>query len=775
MADQERQLTGRAASIAKRRAIANGGKTGRPNPESVTNTASNTRRTKRAPASEPAPMTLRERLSASEAAPAPRVSQPKLERNRRSVTMAEGRKRSMARRDQLTRGRPGYARPAPADQADLSGLVGREASIARRRAIAGLEPKAPRSERRRDDQAAVTTDSAQATGAPKPATERRATANPVNDKRQRNGRPRGGATLAKAPSRGRMLSMARRAALAGRGKTGVDSVSGRSSQAAATNLLRKAGVSSREIAKRVREERCEHGKCSESGPRPTGRARRSNGARPNDAPSKVGVSTTASGQTLTGTQVGRSQRTTGDEAGACRQVTGTEYMGAEVFQEFCGIGPTPAPNRESASVVTTGGQTVTGDQVGRSTKVTGDETGAGRQLTGTPYTAPGPEGAPPKVGQTQTLSGRTVTGSLIGRNNTLTGVESGACQRVTGNEYLGFEHFDSVCKTRPEPVGTLKVGLDTTWRGQTVTGSLVAGTARVTGNETGRCEIVTGTTYLGAEQIAADCGPETARRTAERMPLGRSTPGFGLTGIQPGIGGAMTGDVKGACQPVTGTPYLGEDDLLATCGSEEFAALPGSDDFPQPLGGGQWGQFSIDTPARAAQSQQARRSVTGTHYDEEHSRITGPFNMGGNRVTGTEGFRARRAEERRETGPARPGSVMPPRPATAMPVAAAIEDTTAESEPSRPRITGEGLDGGLRITGDDWGRNERVTGTEGKSAHSRNPTRRGPPVGAFAGARAFRDAQAQDRDRPQSESRVTGSSGNTERGALVTLSGGARG
>jgi hypothetical protein len=773
MADQERQLTGRAASIAKRRAIANGGKTGRPSPESVTNTDSNTRRTKRGQVSEAAPMTLRERLSASEPAPA------KPERNRRSVDMAEGRKRSMARRDQLTRGRPGYARPAPADQADLSGLVGREASIARRRAIAGLELTAPRSGRQRDGQASVTTDSSQATGAPKPATERRAAATPVNDKRQRNGRPRGGPTLAKAPSRGRMLSMARRAALAGRGKTGVDSVSGRSSQAATTNLLRNAGVSSREIAKRVREERCEHGKCGESGPRPTGRARRSNGARPGEAPAKVGVSTTASGQTLTGTQVGRSRRTTGDETGACRQVTGTEYMGAEVFQEFCGIGPTPAPNRQSAVTTTGGGQTLTGDQVGRSSKVTGDETGAGRQLTGTPYTAPGPEGAPPKVGQTQTLSGRTVTGSLIGRNTSLTGVESGACQRVTGNEYLGFEHFDSVCKTRPEPVGILKVGLDTTWRGQTVTGSLIAGTARVTGNEMGRCEIVTGTTYLGAEQIAADCGPETARQTAERMPLGRSTPGFGLTGLQPGIGGAMTGDIKGACQPVTGTPYLGGDDLLATCGSEEFAATPGSDDFPQPLGGGQWGQFSIDTPARAAQSQPARRSVTGTHYDEEHSRITGPFNMGGNRVTGTEGFRARRAEERRENGPSRPGSVMPPRSATAIAAIAAttvIEETPAESEPARPRITGEGLDSGRRITGNDWGRNERVTGTEGKSAHSRNPTRRGDaPVGAFAGARAFRDAQVQERERPQSETRVTGGSGGTERGALVTLSGGARG
>jgi len=479
----------------------------------------------------------------------------------------------------LTRGLLGDGRPAPADQPDLRGLVGREAAIARRRAIAGLEPVVPQNTR-------FDVTAAQADNVLQPGTERRATLNPLNDRRQRNSRPRGGPTLAKAPSRGRMVSMARRVALAERGKTGVDSVSGRSSQAVTTHLLRNAGVSSREIAKRVREARCEHGKCGDSGPRPTGRIRRT----PNALPSKVGVSTTASGQTLTGTLVGRSWRTTGDEAGACRQITGTEYLGAEIFQEFCSIRLEPAPNRQSAVAVTSGGQTVTGDQVGRSAKVTGDEAGAGRQLTGTPYTAPGPEGAPSKVGQTQTLAGRAVTGSLVGRTPALTSVEPGSCQRITGNEYLGLEHFDSFCKTRPEPVGPLKVGLDTTWRGQTVTGTLVAGKARVTGNEAGRCEIVTGTTYLGSEQVAADCGPEMARQVAERMPVGRSTPGFGLTGTQPGVGGVTTGDSKGACQPVTGTPYLGGDDLFAHCGTdaftEEFAATPGSDDFPQPLGGG---------------------------------------------------------------------------------------------------------------------------------------------------------------------------------------------
>jgi|GEM_PF-5925776 len=99
MADQERQLTGRAASIAKRRAIANGGKTGRPDPESVANTGPNRRNAQRVPSGEAAPMTLRERPSAAEPTPARCESQPKPERDRRSVNQAEGRRRSIARRD----------------------------------------------------------------------------------------------------------------------------------------------------------------------------------------------------------------------------------------------------------------------------------------------------------------------------------------------------------------------------------------------------------------------------------------------------------------------------------------------------------------------------------------------------------------------------------------------------------------------------------------------------------------------------------------------------
>ena len=38
---------------------------------------------------------------------------------------------------------------------------------------------------------------------------------------------------------------------------------------------------------------------------------------------------------MTGTQANRSVKTTGNEASTCRSITGTEYLGAEVFQTFC--------------------------------------------------------------------------------------------------------------------------------------------------------------------------------------------------------------------------------------------------------------------------------------------------------------------------------------------------------------------------------------------------------------------------------------------------------
>ena len=109
-----------------------------------------------------------------------------------------------------------------------------------------------------------------------------------------------------------------------------------------------------------------------------------------------------------------------------------------------------------------------------------------------------------------------------------------------------------------------------------------------------------------------------------------------MTGIQPGVGGVMTGDQRGACEAVTGTPYVGADQLAAACGAE---APAGTDTHGQSPEGAAWTRFSVTSPARAAQLQRdAQGSVTGTSY-EQGNRITGPFDMAGGKVTGTEQFR----------------------------------------------------------------------------------------------------------------------------------------
>ena len=143
----------------------------------------------------------------------------------------------------------------------------------------------------------------------------------------------------------------------------------------------------------------------------------------------------------------------------------------------------------------------------------------------------------------------------------------------------------------------------------------------------------------------------------------------------------------------------------------------------------------------------SRGQVTGSSY-EFGGRITGPFDMATDKVTGTEQFRF----DRRGSQP-----VMLPAPAP---------QSEASAQPVS-RVTGEGS--GHRITGDDWDRGDRVTGTEGVSARRRNPSRRGG-LTAMPGFQPKRNDEV-----PEPVSRITGASGNTTAGSLITVSGGARG
>ena len=498
----------------------------------------------------------------------------------------------------------------------------------------------------------------------------------------------------------RALVLARREALSKRGKSAN---APKSTTAASVSRQGNPDMSARELSQKVRELRAKVGSAGSSragGTRPSGPNRHgAKQAAAAEAHWKVGVSETSSGQVVTGTQANRSEKTTGNEAATCRAITGTEYLGAEVFQTFCQSAPVasqPAKVRVSATThgnrvtgnevgrsekvtgdepgtcknitgteyvsanqsaafcgtsspspspspsprkvgrsQTHGGQAVSGVMVGRSSKVTGDEPGSGKQLTGSQYVSDQGQvtgRAPTKVASLHTLRGTGITGTHVGRSEHVTGDEPGSCRLVTGDEYVGSQQYADFCGSKPEPEAA-KVGFSVTNRAQVVSGTHTGRSSNVTGDEPGTCKVVTGTPYAGLEQAGDFCNSKSVAEIRQRTPVRGSNR---MSGIQPGIGGVLTGAGRGACEAVTGTPYIGGDQLAKVCG----AAAAHDSDFPQPLAGSQpWQQFSIQSPARSAQvGREPAGAVTGTSY-EQGSRITGPFDLAGDMVTGTEQFR----------------------------------------------------------------------------------------------------------------------------------------
>lgn len=468
---------------------------------------------------------------------------------------------------------------------------------------------------------------------------------------------------------------------------------------------------------------------------------------PDTAPDKVDVTHTARGTTVTGSSVGQTSRMTGDEPGACRGITGTEYLSSEQFKEVCGTTPPSTPHKVSV-MLSQGQQPVSGTGVGRSSKVTGDEPGSCREITGSQYYTASDFGnlcsvsGPRKVGDMKTVSGGRVTGTEVARNPKMSGDEKGGCKPITGTDYVSAEQLQAVCATSTPVSAVSKVSVDQTLRGQPITGSPIGRGLHVTGDEPGGCAPVSGTPYIGRSQYGAFCPAPALVEQETRLPSDALIPAQAVTGDRPGAGGsAMTGDERGACEIISGTPYVGVDNSMPHCATSgrfvqrartrEEPARP-----PAPA------DFSILSPARAAH-QRRFDEVTGTGYNSD--RITGPVNKANGLITGTPEFR------HRDSGVLRQDQ----------------EEVIAAAR----RLTGEGSQAGTRITGDAWDSASRVTGTEGTSSLARNMSQRGQPRGEMASARRFRDVEQPE----VPESRVTGSSGNTGQGAVVTLSGGARG
>lgn len=542
-------------------------------------------------------------------------------------------------------------------------------------------------------------------------------------------------------------------------------------------------------------------------------------SKPEPAPRKVGASATSRGQTVSGTEVRRSVTVTGGEAGTCKPVTGTEYLGSENFAEFCaGKGMTDRPEKSPMGMTARKGLAVSGSDEARAVSVTGGEAGAQRGITGSQYNDAGISrltiNGPSKVALTHTIAGRPVSGIEIGRSIKVTGDEAGSCRAISGTEYLSNEQFQSVCHTQPEP-GPAKVGEADSLAGQRITGNLVERTGKVTGNEPRAEGRITGAQYergaargeapakvretrtlagrpmtgvmaganspkftgdehggcqrvTGIEQVgrAAACmsAPEPVP-AAVKVAVSHTLHGMAVSGTPLGRAGRVTGDEPGSHLAISGTPYAASEQLTGGCGcqhgeaDDEAGRLQAHPRFqapgrpramamtmrpaePRPE------SFSVSSPARESVGR-----ITGTGYGGA-GRITGPVNMASGLVSGTPEFRYR--DESRNDSHIGFGPFSATAPVAEAPVRA---------------ITGEGRDEGARITGDDWARNERITGTEGRWAQGRNVTLRGE--GRGMGASAWANKGIEKPEVPLAK--VTGSSGNAGKGALITVSGGARG
>ena len=610
----------------------------------------------------------------------------------------------------------------------------------------------------------------------------------------------------------RKLCQQRRSALSSQGKTAVKSSSSSAGRKGGKfgAMGAMSGLSGRDAARARREEMCVQGRGDGSACRPSGRVRpklegpvkvemgttlRGTGVTgtqvernekitgnepgscraitgteyigteqyaklcvttPAPAAAKVGLSTTTRGQRVSGTEVGRSLRVTGNESGTGKAVTGTEYIGAEQFEQFGGSKPVAVPAKVSV-ISTRAGQSVSGTEVGRSSKVTGDELGSGLKLTGSQYVQDqsaalnrNGSGAPHKVSVMSTLKDRPVTGTDVATGGLVTGAERGLCAGVTGTESGGLAQYQGCNR---EPIATPeKTIVMRTWRDQQVSGTAVEHSNKVTGDEYGGCQPISGTSYIGPDQYVSFCDADRQAASRALMSSHGAQANMALTGLRIGSGDKMTGAARGESQLLSGTPYSG---------SQQRVSQQGSNNNPHPLSRSPanaprvaaavqqpqrvQGNFSIATPARSAHDS-SMNLITGTAYGS-NGRITGPVNLAAGLVSGTSEFRHQDASN-------------------------SNAQTPAVEEP-RSRMTGDGREGGFAITGAAWRRNENITGTEGFSAR-RNPTLRGESraaVGALMGA-----AQQKSRERVELPmSKVTGSSGTDAKGSAITYSGGARG
>jgi len=402
----------------------------------------------------------------------------------------------------------------------------------------------------------------------------------------------------------------RRSQLSQKGKLALTGTAGRQARKSIMRQSAGSSLTGRALAKMQREDRCQFGRGDTSACRPSGRVR-STGS----APAKVEVGTTLSGQEVTGTQVEQSGVITGIESGSCRAITGTEYLGAEQFANFCSSTP-EAPAAKVALSETSHGQIMTGTSTSGNTKVTGDEAGSCKSVTGSEYLGVehfgafcGSQGM--SKGQTKVVAGHTgkdirITGADEARDNAVTGSESGSHQSVTGTDYTSSNGLKKKVSNVPA-----KVAVSHTAAGMVVSGGESSRVAGVTGDEQGSCGRVTGTEYVSSERFVSACGTAPAGSVA-KVGANASDAGMMITGNLVDRTESVTGNEPGSCQRVTGSQY---SEAAALCGNRQNKVQQ----MHTLQGGSLTGTEASPSPKLTGDDRGGCAAVTGSEYiSQEH-------------------------------------------------------------------------------------------------------------------------------------------------------------
>ena len=242
---------------------------------------------------------------------------------------------------------------------------------------------------------------------------------------------------------------------------------------------------------------------------PSGRMPRN--ADPVQYPPKVTESKSYAGHKVTGVRIGQKENVTGNERGAALQVTGDQYIGRE-----SGYNPREGGIKVGASK-TPAGQIMTGSQVRSKINITGDESNPALRISGD--------------------SDQELIDDLLQRS------EKGSYSQM---------QFPRQNNQHGHTFGA------TTWGDQHVTGLDVEHNSRVTGDEQGICDAITGTPYVGPNQFQTSCSAENEEKTERRVSSKLASANF-ISGDVLSSANHVTGTQRGSEHNITGTPYYKAD------------------------------------------------------------------------------------------------------------------------------------------------------------------------------------------------------------------------